>query len=166
MVVGACAACGTSDIRQVEPRLQPTPVDAPARETFIDEDLRLYVELFMNDCEARRTDCEEKLKLVEEIRLVEIPDLNKQDKEMVVGLCYLNFFSNKVHISKAVFSFGHKYVQTIMYHELGHCMYDLDHEKKDDMLMSAMMPDLTVLLQDWPQLLDDFFAAIQEQHGP
>lgn len=166
-MVGACVACGVGDDRvvtrdKVPPKEKTERTDGPR----VDEELKLYVELFMADCEARRTDCEKKLNSIYEIRVVEMEDKNKNDKEIVIGVCYLNLFSNKVHINKLAFQYGHKYVQTIMYHELGHCMYDLDHEEKDDMLMSPMMPELKTILHDWSRLLDDFFAAIQEQNGP
>ena len=162
-LIGACVACGTQDSTDIpDEEVQKPSLTGPV----IDKSLRSYVRQFLNDCEVRRTDCEARLSLLEEIKVVDIPDEKPNDDEVVVGLCYSNFFQKKVHINSLALKFSGRYMQALVYHELGHCMYGLDHEKKPDMLMSEMMPSLLVLVRDWDELLADFFAAIEEENGP
>lgn len=164
LFLGACVACGTDDIFQ-QPPTYTTPTNR-IYETDIDEELELFVTLFMRDCEARRTDCKKKLERIKEIKVVDMPDLDKTDNEIVIGLCYDNIFNRRVHINRAIIDHTDRYLQALMYHELGHCMYGLDHLKESDRLMSPAMPSIMVLIQDWPELVEEFFAAIREENGP
>lgn len=165
-LVGACVACGTGEEplpKEPKTTATPRPVqDGPA----IDKELQYYVDLFIDDCEVRRKDCKMRLSWLKEIKVVEMEDKDKTDQAVTVGLCYLSIFSRRVHINKVALEYSSRYVQTLVYHELGHCMYDLDHEEKPDMLMSEMMPSMAVIFRDWNHLLDDFFAAIEEENGP
>ena len=166
VLVGACVACGTADdVLQEQPKAKQTPVPytgGPA----IDKELQPYVDLFMKDCEVRRLDCQDNLNKLKEIKVVDMEDKNKEDAEVTVGLCYSSLFSKRIHINRLALEYKGRYMQTLVYHELGHCMYDLDHEKKPDMLMSEIMPSMVVIVRDWQTLLDDFFAAIEEENGP
>lgn len=160
-MIAACVACGTKDTYQ-KPS-EPVLVEkAPA----IDQELKPYVAMFMHDCEARRTDCKTRLSKILEIRAVNIPDFNEKDNEVVIGLCYDGFLYKRVEINKAIIHYHVKYLQTLIYHELGHCMYDLEHENKTDTIMSPVMPDITILIKEWEALLLDFFATIEERNGP
>jgi hypothetical protein len=158
--IGACVACGTND-SQV-----PAPTADLIERPAIDSEVKGYVDMFMADCEARRTDCKENLAKILEIRVVTIPDLNPKDDEVTVGLCYDGFFFKRIHINKIALAYHGRYMQTLIYHELGHCMYNLDHEEKLDMIMSPVMPSIVTLVQNWNLLLADLFVAIEEKHGP
>lgn len=163
-LLGACVACGTDDIFRAAPTYT-TPTNR-IYETDIDEELELFVNLFMADCDKRRTDCKKRLERIKEIKVVDIPDLDKTDNELVIGLCYDNIFNRRVHINRAVIDFTDRYLQALMYHELGHCMYGLDHLEQSDRLMSPAIPSIIVLIEDWPELVEEFFAAIRKENGP
>ena len=162
--LGACVACGTQDI------FEPTPTyTAPVNKTYeteIDEVLYPFVAMFLKDCEARRTDCKKKLERIKEIKVVDIPDVDKSDKEVVIGLCYDTLFNRRVHINRAIIDYADRYLQALMYHELGHCMYGLDHLKQSDRIMSPAMPPLLVLINQWEELVEELFVAIRKDNGP
>lgn len=164
VVTATCIACGTGDIfyPAQSPRL-PTDV---TYETEIDEELKLFVALFMQDCKERRTDCEYRLNRIKEIKVVDMPDLDKTDNETVVGLCYDGLFVKRVHVNRDIIDYADRYLQALMYHELGHCMYGLDHLEESDKLMSPAMPSFTTLLRNWRPLVDEMFAMIKENNGP
>lgn len=160
LLISACVACGTSDAQKpLEPKLIGPP---PA----VDKELRPYVDMFIRDCEARRKDCQERLSKILEIRVVNMPNFSKKDDEIVIGLCYDGFLIKRIEINKQIMSYHGRYLQTLVYHELGHCMYDLEHEQRTDMIMSPAMPEITILMQYWNDMLAEFFSAIEEQHGP
>jgi hypothetical protein len=164
LVIGACVACGTGDIFEPTPNYNP-----PVNKTYdveIDEELEMFVNLFMHDCNTRRTDCKYRLQRIKEIKVVDMPDLDKSDNEVVIGLCYDTIFSKRVHINRDVINFSDRYLQALMYHELGHCMYGLDHLQESDKLMSPAMPSFPVLIRDWKTLVEEMFTTIKEYHGP
>ncbi len=165
-LAAACIACGTEDIFQPTPTYNSPVSKTPSGEVDIDEELELFVSLFMQDCKQRRTDCEYRLNKLKEIKVVDMPDLDKTDNEVVIGLCYDTLFSKRVHINRAIIDYADRYLQALMYHELGHCMYGLDHLEESDKLMSPSMPSFTVLMRDWGALVEEMFTAIKEQHGP
>jgi hypothetical protein len=163
-VIGACVACGTDDIFQSTPVYNP-PINNK-HEVEIDEELKLFVDLFMEDCNTRRTDCKHRLQKIKEIKVVDMPDVDKLDNQVVIGVCYDNIIYKKVHINKEMIGYADKYLQALMYHELGHCMYDLDHVEESDKLMSPAMPSFIILLQNWKELVTEMFTAIEERNGP
>lgn len=163
-LLGACAACGTMDVTPPPMTSEPQPT-AKTSGPKIDKELQRFVDEFMLDCEARRTDCAKKLGRISSITVATIPDENPNDNELVVGLCYDRFFTHRIEINKEIINKPDMYLRVLMYHEIGHCAYGLDHEKEPDMIMSPMMPGLLTLLQHWSSMVTDFFATIQEKHG-
>jgi hypothetical protein len=159
-LLGACAACGTTDSLTTTP--QPKP---PEQGTHIDKDLQRFVDDFMRDCEARRTDCAEKMSQIDSIRITEIPDLDTKDNEYVIGLCHDRPFNKYIEINKEIMSKSDWYIKTLLYHEIGHCAYDLDHDAQENTLMSPLIPPLYIIIRDWQLMLGDFFSAIYEKHG-
>jgi hypothetical protein len=161
-ILGACIACGTSELPRPE---QENPPAQDGSGPQVDSQLKVFVENFLEDCEARRTDCAEKLDRIRSIRIVEMPDLDTQDKEVTIGLCYDNLFNRRIEINKDIMDNSYIYIKVLIYHEIGHCAYGLDHEKKENMLMSPVMPGLAYIWRNWRLMLDDYFAAIHEKHG-
>jgi len=154
ILLGLFVACGQS-----EPQLRLR--DYPQ----VDTELQPYVSMFMRDCSARRSDCDVRLRLVRTIKVVTMPKEAKGSSIVTLGTCYIGTFSRVIHINREALPYQGRYMQALIYHELAHCMYDLEHETKSGMLMSELMPPLVTLVRDWQVLLDDMFAAIQERHG-
>jgi len=162
--LGACVACGTQELFESTP-----PYTTPVNKTYkteIDEILYPFVAMFLKDCEARRTDCKKKLERIKEIKVIDMPDLNESDNEIVIGLCYDTLLNRRVHINRIIIDFSNQYLQALMYHELGHCMYNLDHLKQPDKIMSPEMPSLLVLMSQWEELVEELFVAIRKGNGP
>jgi hypothetical protein len=159
-LLGACAACGTMDSREVVQKRPPQ-----STKQYIDEDLQPFVNEFMRDCEARRTDCAKKMAKISSITITEIPDVDPSDTEMVIGLCHDGLFTKRIEINKAVMDKPYIYLRVLMYHEIGHCAYDLDHEEANNTIMSPVMPRFLVIVQDWNLMLADFFVSIYQKHG-
>ena len=156
-LLGACAACGTTDSLNSPKQ--------PEQSTYIDKDLQRFVDDFMRDCEARRSDCAEKMSQIDSIRITVIPDLDTSDTEFVIGLCYDRAFTKNIEINKEIMSKSDWYIKTLLYHEIGHCAYDLDHDEQENTLMSPLIPPLYVIIRDWQLMLGDFFYSIYEKHG-
>lgn len=156
-LLGACAACGTTDSLNT-----PNQVNSS---TYVDKDLQRFVDDFMRDCEARRTDCAEKMSQIDSIRVTVIPDLDTKDNEYVIGLCYDRPFNKYIEINKEIMNKSDWYIKTLLYHEIGHCAYDLDHDEQENTLMSPLIPPLYIIIRDWQLMLGDFFSAIYEKHG-
>jgi predicted metal-dependent hydrolase len=165
-LAAACVACGTGDIFEPTPPYNTPTTGNKTYETEIDEELELFVALFMADCEAKRKDCKYRLNKIKEIKVVDMPDLDKSDNEMVIGLCYDSLFTKRVHVNREIIHYADRYLQALVYHELGHCMYGLDHVEESDKLMSPAMPSFTALMRDWGKLVEEMFNAIEEYHGP
>lgn len=162
-ITGACVACGTGSI------FSPSPTyNAPKTIMYgvdVDKQLELPVALFLQDCKSRRLDCLQKLSKIKEIKIVDIPDIDTTDNEIVIGLCYDSIFNRRVHINKQIVNFADRYLQALIYHELGHCMYDLDHAEESDRIMSPAMPPLVVLINRWSTMVAELFSSIEERHG-
>jgi len=130
--------------------------------TQVDDVLRPYVDQFMRDCTARRTDCEEQLRWVKEIKAIDMHRMQVPGGNMVIGLCYINPIYHRVHINKKILHYGSSYVRAVVYHELGHCLYNLDHSPNQGDLMSEVIPDIFTLSEEWPRLMAGLFAMIEE----
>ena len=159
-LLGACAACGTTDALTTT-----TQPKRPEQSMHVDKDLQRFVDDFMRDCEARRTDCTKKMSQIDSIRVTVIPDLDTSDTEFVIGLCYDRPFNKYIEINKEIMSKSDWYIKTLLYHEIGHCAYDLDHDEQENTLMSPLIPPLYIIIRDWRLMLGDFFSAIYEKHG-
>jgi hypothetical protein len=156
-----CVACGTQEDNGIVRPALPLEYD-----TEIDAALMPYVQGFIQDCEQRRTDCRKRLRLVKEVKVV--PITHKQDNPdlITVGLCYKNLVASKVHISDEILKNSGYYIRAVVYHELGHCMYDLEHEGQDGRLMGEVMPSIFTIIQQWPTMVSELFDQAQERHGP
>ena len=130
--------------------------------TQVDNVLRPYVDQFMRDCAARRTDCEEQLRWVKEIKAVDMRKMQAPSGNMVIGLCYINHIYHRVHINKKILHYGSSYIRAVVYHELGHCLYNLDHSPNQGDLMFEVIPDIFTLSEEWPRLMAGLFAMIEE----
>lgn len=130
--------------------------------TQVDNVLRPYVDQFMRDCAARRTDCEEQLRWVKEIKAVDMRKMQAPSGNMVIGLCYINPIYHRVHINKKILHYGSSYIRAVVYHELGHCLYNLDHSPNQGDLMFEVIPDIFTLSEEWPRLMAGLFAMIEE----
>lgn len=155
--LGACAACGTPDT--------PPKPEAATAGPQVDLELQPFVDDFLQECETRRTDCTESLNRIKSIRVTEIPDINTKDDEVVIGLCYDNIFNRRIEINKEIIGKSYTYIRVLVYHELGHCAYDLDHDKDPKAIMAANMPDMWVIIKNWEDMVMDLFGAIQQKHG-
>lgn len=155
--IGACAACGT-------PEPTSSTVKLPIQQK-IHPNLQPFVEEFLADCETRRSDCVERLSLIESMDVVDIPDLNTKDDEIIVGLCYDRFYTKKIEVNKLIMNKPYIYTRLLMYHELGHCAYGLDHEDDPHAIMAPSMPEMWVIAQNWPEMVMDLFGTIQQKHG-
>jgi hypothetical protein len=155
-----CIACGVYDVKDVIQTEESGHIS-----TGIDPELQPFVDDFMRDCEARRTDCAKRMDRIKSIKLVDMPDLDKSDDEAVIGLCYDRPFTRRIEISKDIMDKPNLYIKVLMYHEIGHCAYGLDHETVPDAIMSPVMPSFVLLLRDWQLLLADFFVTIAQKHG-
>lgn len=151
--MGAVIACGTFE--------QP-PVHT---EQDIDSRLQPYVDQFLEDCEARRSDCRTKFGKITSIKVHKSFPLSDDITEDTIGLCQLTKRRNWIMIKEEVFDRFDEHVRALMYHELAHCMYELDHVPQKNKLMSVNMPDSATVVYKWRKLVDEMFDQVEQTHG-
>jgi predicted metal-dependent hydrolase len=151
--MGAVIACGTFE--------QP-PVHT---EQDIDKRLQPYVDHFLVDCEARRADCYTKFGKITSIKVHKSFPLSDDITEDTIGLCQLTKRRNWIMIKESVFDMFEEHIRALVYHELAHCMYELDHVPQKNKLMSANMPDSATVVYKWRKLVDEMFDQVEQTHG-
>lgn len=131
----------------------------------IDPEVQEFVDQFMHDCQLRRKDCYQKLSRVREIKVIEMVTFAEEEPGETIGRCYYGTLSSTIHLSKDAMRYADRYIKALVYHELGHCMYDLDHVERPGAVMSPYLPPLLYLVFQWDALLDEFFEQIRQKNG-
>lgn len=152
-LIGILVACGTFE--------QP-PVHT---EQDIDSRLQPYVDQFLQDCETRRADCRTKFAKITSIKVHKAFPLSDDITEDTIGLCQLSRRRNWIMIKEEVFDRFDEHVRALMYHELAHCVYELDHVPEKNKLMSTHMPDILTVVYKWDKLVNEMFAQVEQRHG-
>lgn len=131
----------------------------------IDPRLQRFVDAFLTDCTARRKDCVQALARIDSIKVVDrLPDFVQKEDAEVIGRCYISFRRRRIEVIKETLFQPDRYMRALIYHEIGHCAYDLEHVPEDDVLMAEHMPGMPALVFKWKELLDGFFAEIAKKN--
>lgn len=131
----------------------------------VDSRLQRFVTEFFLECSARRSDCKKALASIESIQVVDkLSDFDPGD-EGVIGRCYISLYRKKIEILKEVLWKPDRYIKALVYHEIGHCAYNLDHVRETDELMSEYMPGMPALVFRWEAMLAQFFLEIRQKNG-
>lgn len=130
-------------------------------EAGIDPRLKPYVETFLKYCKLYKTDCSKTAKF--KIVLVKIPDRKELFKLLglpfgtVIGQCWER--SNEIHISEDYYKSSTPVeMESLLIHELGHCILDLDHteDTETDIMNPFSLPGY-VYLRHYNELINRYF---------
>ena len=55
----------------------------------------------------------------------------------------------------------HEELRALMFHEIAHCAYGLDHVPEKNKLMSEYMPLPSTIIYEWDRLVDEMFTQIK-----
>lgn len=136
-----------------------------AEQDPVDPKLHRFIEAFLKECNQRRKDCQQALNRIESIKILDKLSGFEPGDEGVIGRCYIFFRKRKIEILREVMVQPDKYIKALLYHEIGHCGYDLEHVPEEDTLMSEHMPGMPTLVFKWKELMDGFFAEIRKKNG-
>lgn len=139
-------------------------VNRPDR--FIDPDLQPFMDEYVRDMSDRGIDTDiSNLYRLEYADVLEIEE--KGEVRKLLGVCYHNRDPKGYYGTiKILRGHGEEVTRAIVYHELGHCVHDLDHSDKPNTLM---FPSLTTnpqfYVDNWTQLVDEMVEYIKQQRG-
>lgn len=153
-----------------------TPVDNPRTETsrppLIDPDLLEAVQIWKADCyRLSQMHCGSLLNKVDSIRVVEnYKDKTGKVESYTIGQCRLSAFGPIVtHRALTVRRDILKYPNTlraVMAHELGHCIWLLDHVEDETHLMAPYIMGETTLNSQLDSILTRFYRDITAGNIP
>jgi len=125
-------------------------VDGPIRPHFVE-----FVEFCKLSSQSDSDTCLANLGKLKSVRLKS--GVLDQENPTVIGLC-------EISIDRAVTIrsdfFNHKSIafKALVWHELGHCLLDLDHVNgTNNHIMNANLPSSKILQSSWSVLVKEFF---------
>jgi hypothetical protein len=131
--------------------------EAPEIQT-VDTRLRVYFEEFRQVCKTQRTDCDTSL---DKIKSVTVSPAFPPDLKDALGLCYLGNKYNHIVVHSSVLERFWQEQRALMFHEIAHCAYGLDHVSEHNKLMSEYMPLPSTIIYEWDRLVDEMFTQIK-----
>lgn len=149
-------ACGVME--------RPQIVRTPANQE-VDSRLLPYLEDFRKECKRFRKDCDTRIAAVQSLKVVKDfahePSLSPE----TVGVCLLSFPSARIEIREDQLGTSKRYMRAIVYHELTHCAYYIDHVSRKGTLISEYIPDFIVLNTKWDRLITELFQEIGARYA-
>ena len=124
----------------------------------IDGKLRPYFEEFRQVCKTRRADCDDSLN---KIKSVSVSPVFPPEGKDALGLCYLGRKYNWIIVHSSMLERFHEELRALMFHEIAHCAYGLDHVPEKNKLMSEYMPLPSTIIYEWDRLVDEMFTQIK-----
>ncbi len=134
---------------------------------FIDPALAPYIHDYMSECDAR-TECKDKKRIP--LHRVEFSEtLADEVAPDVVGTCEIRFFyipgitghfslRGYIKVVPPSYLFTELQFRALLYHELGHCIHQLDHDPHSPIMREYLpMPDY--LKKNWQYSIDELFTT-------
>jgi len=155
-------ACGTEPTRKVAPvsfsEYLNMNVPSVVRPHFAE-----FIEHCKNSSVENQQKCQENIKLLSSVELKNGPI--EANQPGVVGLCELSL-NRKIILRADVFNFNSLTFKALVWHELGHCLLDLDHTSENDYshIMNAYLPNERELGKKWSFYTDDLFNSDARMH--
>ena len=132
--------------------------------TQVDDELKPYYEQFVNDAGIRRTKLNTGLETVKVVNEIESPDKDKGTR--VIGVCIWHYYDNgvavrNIEIVKSLLSDPIQ-LRLVVYHELGHCLLNLDHTPNNSKQIMDPISNLSdeYVTQNWNDLVNYEFESI------
>lgn len=149
-------ACGTEDQESIEyrPQYNDTSTSDLLENVKIDPLLRQHVYDFVFTCdqhESTSSRCKRNLAKLDSVKTVESIDYG----DSAVGVCitiesgfrFIQIESDGSYINSLA-------MKSLVFHELGHCLLDLEHSNVIDDIMYPILVDPERLLTRWHDLVD------------
>lgn len=152
LLLPGCTSCGTTP-----PPLTYKPI--------IDSRVEGYVTDFLTDLDSRHL----LDGIVDEFMSLRSITLGKPGIEGAIGVCYIGYTSRQIILDEGYVASELTW-KTLVYHELGHCLLNMDHypsESKTDIdtevdIMNTQIPLL--LDSEWEGLVNKFLDRYQESN--
>lgn len=119
-------------------------VSAPVQEEMVtnayeSEEFGVYVRLFQKEAETRKLELSLPT-LDRSLRIYKVDNFSKDlEKQYVIGLCVKTAGEITIYISKTAWNeYDSQQREMLLFHELGHCVLNLEHDKSLD---SAGVPN-------------------------
>ena len=132
--------------------------------TEVDAQLRPYYDQFINDASIRRTRLNTGLETVKLVSEIASPDKDKDTR--IIGVCIWHYYENgvalrNVEIVKSLLSDPIQ-LKLVVYHELGHCLLNLDHTPNNSQQIMDPISDLSseYASKNWNDLVNYEFSSI------
>jgi hypothetical protein len=127
-------------------------VPAPVRPHFAE-----FIEHCKNSSAQNRQKCHENIKYLSDIELK--TGLVDEERSAVIGLCEIGL-KRKITLRLDIFNTNSLAFKALVWHELGHCLLDLDHtpDNSDLHIMNAYLPNERELGKKWSFYTDSLFS--------
>lgn len=132
---------------------------------IVDSRLLEHMEAFRADCKLYRDDCDSRIATVSSLAVVQSFDPDASVPPDAIGLCLLQLPSVRIEIQAEQLYAPAAYLRAIVYHELAHCAYYLQHVERKGTLISPHIPDRIILKLEWDRLVTELFAEIGAQYA-
>lgn len=133
-------------------------VGCGSTEAKVDPELASFVEDFLADARAFGVG-EGHWHEVSSVGFADLGDLS------LAGMCYTK--SRKVEIASVHWPYQGPCVRrALLYHELGHCVLDLEHSEVKEDLMFHQLPDEASCVREFEAARRRFFEGVKFQAGP
>lgn len=154
------SACGAEERLRVSTRPQDisfdqyltSVVDGPIRPHFVE-----FIEFCKLSTESDADTCLANLGKLKDVRLKS--GAIDESNPTVIGLCEIGI--NRTVTIRSDF-FDHRSIafKALIWHELGHCLLDLDHiDGTDNHIMNPYLPSNKALQSSWAYFVKDFFTS-------
>jgi len=164
------SSCSVED-QPIYPSPEPPKPYSPIANT--DESVRKYVKEFKHICDIRPSSlCLSRWPQLESVTVVNIETLRKDSNgEQWAGVCWQWTDGNGKLVKASIQvldddGYGNKWnadsLRGLMFHELSHCLLDMDHTPSPESNPKMMNPFLyptQIYIDNWDKMVEDVFAA-------
>lgn len=119
------------------------------------EELNLIVNSFLNDCEAKYG---ADTSLISKLEFVRYGDPSTDENRNIVGVCNIYTVNGKIVRTNIIMQDmgDHLLNKALLYHELGHCVLNLDHTEQDPQtIMSPYISNSKFYKSNWDELVEN-----------
>jgi hypothetical protein len=156
LALGLLTSCGTQESDWTDLPLPPNPIPAKNIDPIVQE----VIDAFVLDAEKY----EVSIPLFRRLRIAVFDDKRFVGREKTIAECtrFLNSAKNtivysEIRIDPKKVRVGTCSFKEAVYHELGHCVLNLDHSNLNNEIMSPTILEEWVCKQDWDRLVENLF---------
>ena len=127
-------------------------VDAPIRPHFAE-----FIEFCKLSSQDNADTCLANLNKLKNVRLK--PGVIEPSNPHIIGVCEIGI-DRSITLRSDFFDHRSIAFKALVWHELGHCLLDLDHiDGEDNHIMNSNMPNVKTLQSSWSSFVKDLFES-------